>query len=297
MTGRTGTDRGDRPARVARRVWLVALLAVLASVGVLVVLMLLSGRRAPDWVTRGAAVASVATIPTLLGFLASVVMVRGELRGFMWLAMALIVVSLVGWMHLTWRAGAMGPIDAVDAARVLVTTTLVGGGLAVFGLLATGPTRRPLHEAVRGVVIGAGLLASAALVLLLWSRLAERALLPVGLTLAGATALAVLAGVADLALGRLDVARRRRIGDSVPRQVTVELACPECGEERTAPSGLSRCPECGTALLIEVEEPRCECGYLLYRLAGETCPECGRPVDPTRRWASERHDPAAPPAS
>ena len=43
-------------------------------------------------------------------------------------------------------------------------------------------------------------------------------------------------------------------------------------------TGLSRCRECGLALTIEVEEPRCVCGYLLYNLAGTSCPECGREV-------------------
>ena len=33
-------------------------------------------------------------------------------------------------------------------------------------------------------------------------------------------------------------------------------------------SGLSRCRECGLALTIDIEEPRCECGYLLFRLEG-----------------------------
>jgi primosomal protein N' len=49
-------------------------------------------------------------------------------------------------------------------------------------------------------------------------------------------------------------------------------------------SGLAHCRDCGTALLIEVEEPRCECGYLLYRLEGETCPECGREIPVAERW-------------
>jgi rRNA maturation protein Nop10 len=36
---------------------------------------------------------------------------------------------------------------------------------------------------------------------------------------------------------------------------------------------------------VEVEEPRCACGYLLYQLAGDTCPECGRAVAAEDRWS------------
>ena len=37
-------------------------------------------------------------------------------------------------------------------------------------------------------------------------------------------------------------------------------------------------------MTIEFEEPRCDCGYLLYRLVGDTCPECGRAVPLSSRW-------------
>ena len=35
---------------------------------------------------------------------------------------------------------------------------------------------------------------------------------------------------------------------------------------------------------IEIEEPRCACGYLLYRLEGDSCPECGAMVTAGVSW-------------
>ncbi len=36
-----------------------------------------------------------------------------------------------------------------------------------------------------------------------------------------------------------------------------------------------------------VQEPRCPCGYLLYRLEGTSCPECGRTIDDQDRWPTD----------
>jgi hypothetical protein len=77
------------------------------------------------------------------------------------------------------------------------------------------------------------------------------------------------------------VSRANRIEppiESMKSTQTVILGCPKCGFKGEVRTGHSRCTNCGVGLLIDVEEPRCECGYLLYRLQGDTCPECGRAV-------------------
>ena len=50
-------------------------------------------------------------------------------------------------------------------------------------------------------------------------------------------------------------------------------------------TGPARCAECGLHITISVEEPRCTCGYLLYHLESDQCPECGRTIDEADRWA------------
>ena len=71
---------------------------------------------------------------------------------------------------------------------------------------------------------------------------------------------------------------RKRESESIPQRFSLHLTCPKCSHEQTLPGGLTRCQACRFAMLIEVEEPRCECGYLLFKLQGDVCPECGRQI-------------------
>lgn len=69
--------------------------------------------------------------------------------------------------------------------------------------------------------------------------------------------------------------------------IEVSLDCPRCQSRICARSNQdSRCGHCRLKVRVEVQEPRCECGYLLYQLESDTCPECGRPVDLDDRWGS-----------
>lgn len=66
--------------------------------------------------------------------------------------------------------------------------------------------------------------------------------------------------------------------ESIGARATLDLDCPLCGERQTLGTGFVRCGACRVPLRIALEEPRCECGYLLFRVEGSQCPECGRPV-------------------
>lgn len=67
--------------------------------------------------------------------------------------------------------------------------------------------------------------------------------------------------------------------------IGVELTCPRCQHPIEARSNReTRCEGCRLKVRVEVEEPRCACGYLLYQLESDICPECGKPVDPDDRW-------------
>ena len=58
------------------------------------------------------------------------------------------------------------------------------------------------------------------------------------------------------------------------------IICPRCRLDQAVSSGSSTCPRCKLRFKIEIEEPRCEkCGYLLYRLTANRCPECGEPFE------------------
>lgn len=55
------------------------------------------------------------------------------------------------------------------------------------------------------------------------------------------------------------------------------IICPRCRLQQVVASGPCICAQCKLRFKIEIEEPRCEkCGYLLYQLTENRCPECGQ---------------------
>lgn len=62
----------------------------------------------------------------------------------------------------------------------------------------------------------------------------------------------------------------------VTAALPVTLTCPRCGQAETRPAGSSACSKCGLRIRLEIEEERCtSCGYSLYQLTSDRCPECG----------------------
>lgn len=69
--------------------------------------------------------------------------------------------------------------------------------------------------------------------------------------------------------------------------IPISLQCPRCDCTINAHSNKdARCPTCKLKVRIQIEEPRCLCGYLLYQLNTDTCPECGKPIPESEQWGS-----------
>jgi len=82
------------------------------------------------------------------------------------------------------------------------------------------------------------------------------------------------------------------LGEHAP----LEITCPRCAHTlRIRANTSERCGECGVRFRMTVKEPRCACGYLLYGLAGDTCPECGRGISQRKGWAPQGEASAHPP--
>ncbi|MHC4427460.1 MAG: hypothetical protein ACYS0D_02515 [Planctomycetota bacterium] len=65
----------------------------------------------------------------------------------------------------------------------------------------------------------------------------------------------------------------------------VRLTCPRCGHGQTLEAGRRRCERCRLIIRFQIEEPRCAgCGFALYKLTGDHCPECGREIPAEERW-------------
>tara|TARA_R110002072_G_scaffold150953_8_gene300008 strand:- start:29293 stop:30156 length:864 start_codon:yes stop_codon:yes gene_type:complete len=81
-------------------------------------------------------------------------------------------------------------------------------------------------------------------------------------------------------------------GDDEPglleSSIVVSMTCPRCQSGIEAKSNReTRCGSCRLKVLVEIEEPRCKCGYLLYELESDTCPECGQLIPTDDRWGQK----------
>jgi len=72
--------------------------------------------------------------------------------------------------------------------------------------------------------------------------------------------------------------------ESIASRVKLLLECPKCAARQELSCGNVRCSNCKASIFIEIEESRCECGYLLYQLQGDVCPECGRMIRESEKW-------------
>jgi hypothetical protein len=85
-----------------------------------------------------------------------------------------------------------------------------------------------------------------------------------------ATDIALLVG-----LTMLFAFSRRRIVSGADERATA-LSCPRCRSNVTAGAKEARCGACDLRFRLEIIEERCTgCGYSLYGLTMDRCPECG----------------------
>lgn len=102
-------------------------------------------------------------------------------------------------------------------------------------------------------------------------------LLPFSRLAAAAGILAACGTLALLVLARLN--RGVRLENLVREFADITLVCPRCRRKQKLALGDSACSACGLRITTQIEEPRCNrCGYLLYVLTSDACPECGEPV-------------------
>lgn len=303
-SGSTSSAAANRPPfqRVARRVLLIALLA---SVGVLVLLgLLLLFDVRERYSGQAAGTAVVAGAWSLLGFATLKALDFSGRRGVRWglsLGWAMATVSTLAavvWLALIWlpmsgrseenlaRGGAICSIWTIECLLPLAFLSPVR--LPMWG--------RAIVVVACGYAVYLGVLGTAGI---LEARWVERYVGTIGEDLFFRThaAGAIFAFSGLIVVGvhlRLRARHEPERGESVPWRFDMRLACPRCGFEQSMPVTGSgdgaRCGRCRLRIRIDVDEPRCACGYVLYRISGDRCPECGREIAEADRWLADRAD-------
>ena len=98
--------------------------------------------------------------------------------------------------------------------------------------------------------------------------------------------IALASHIASAILASIEKEKSSKLPETFSERMKVSMNCPRCGELIQLPLGQGACPHCKLAIHIECDEPRCECGYLLHKLNGVICPECGKDVPEKLRWKS-----------
>lgn len=215
-------------------------------------------------------------------FACAMVLRKRRLAPLMWTSVVSLTVALVLWLVLVWVHVPWEAEKWVVCPAVVANT--IGAWGAHVGLLSLVVLTGRLARLVRHFTLGfAGVLA--ALVILAVASEPESDLYFQGLLVL--IIFTVCGTFITPVLGVIEMVQAHSNHGSVPLQVKVDLTCPRCGSAERVSTGRAKCSKCGLRIVLELEEPRCSCGYLLYQLHGDACPECGRVIPAEDRWAAD----------
>jgi Zn finger protein HypA/HybF involved in hydrogenase expression len=219
----------------------------------------------------------------------TVVLERQRAVVFMWAGLGSATVAMLIWLMLIWFHRPMSWYVEETVARIAGTFTIGGVLAAQSGLLSLPRFDNRHADAVRRVTIGVTMFLAVYGVILIW-WLDDLARISDAETLARAMGvLAIIAAcgtvVTPILLKMQNVRHTGGVG-AVPLNIDVTIVCPRCHSDQRLRTGERSCTKCGLRIKIELEEPRCECGYLLHKLENNRCPECGRAIDERDRWAA-----------
>ena len=209
----------------------------------------------------------------------------------MWIGIAASAFALLLWLSVVWEVaqwfgsrwgGQMYFRSEETVAKVAGTATVAAACAAHAGLLSMLPLRRSAFAAVRIATIVCAIVLGILGTAVMWSENLDNTFERI----IGVMAILAACGtVVTPILARIE--HLRPAPETLPSRIEVRVFCPRCGSaQQIVANRDGGCASCGLRLRIEVEEPRCECGYLLYNLTGNQCPECGEAIPSAERWAA-----------
>ncbi len=219
---------------------------------------------------------------------AGTVLRRRRVRPAMVISIASTIIGTTGAFLVIWYESTLTWSTQERVIQIAITLLILGVALAHTGIFSLIRTHSRLLFWVKNATTVCLWSAATAVVLMFWlgDLIGSTTAFMVLMMTTGLLSLATLVGTVVVPLAAVSQANRESDPvESVASRLTIRLECPDCGTRQTLGTGAVRCVSCRATLLIEVEEPRCKCGYLLYRLVGDQCPECGRAIPPEERWA------------
>jgi len=282
---RTGRD-SIVSSRVALRAFL-AVVSVSAVLGLLVIMNLVTD-------PRFLATSAIVAVGCMATFVCALVADHG--RFARWMRSATIVgwLSVLVWLFMVWFEAALGSNGMEITSRI---TSRIAGALSLYAVwsIFSAVTLAPrgggtMTAIVRWSVFG---LATG------WSAITEFAIVKPDVAEMVVNAIGeqwcgriVAASAVVIGAGTLAQPVLIRIAGAAPqesairgRRAKVALGCPRCGRRCELETNTdAKCAACQLAIRVEVDEPRCACGYLLFGLETASCPECGAAVPESLHW-------------
>ncbi len=236
---------------------------------------------------------------SIVALMAAVVIERKRLVPLMWCGIGCAGAALLGWLILLWGDGVMDWEIEELILKSSMTAALAAIGLTHAGLMFLPKLYARWRQAVRtGAIVATGITLGL-IIPFMWfeDMIPYDAEWTIWRTIGVFAILGSAGTIVTPVLWKLQSIQVHAPAESIPHRVLVGITCPRCQTEAMLKTGGAKCSACGLKITIDVEEPRCVCGYLLYQLQGDRCPECGRTIADRDRWAARTpsNEPTPPP--
>lgn len=270
-----------------RKVFLWSMVASLGLDALLGIMALLLPAYGPGEQILGSAALFAAF--SLAALLCAIVLERRRLAVLMWTGIGCSAAAVLFWLVLVWFEPSLQYRTEETITRFGGTFTTAAIIIGQCGLLSLLRIDLRWARAVRVATFAASAALGACIVLLIWTWPYIDYFMNGDdlLRMLGVMAILAMCGtVVTPILWKVQAVPHTDSAESIPSRLRVSVVCPRCGTSQELQAGPGKCATCGLRIAIEIEEPRCACGYLLHRLQGDRCPECGSEIPEADRWAA-----------
>lgn len=201
-----------------------------------------------------------------------------------WWTLAALALAYVLWIIAVWVNDLLAWEHRDVLLRIAFLATVPAGVLLHLTIVLIPVLRSPIWKALRLATAACSLCAG----LLMLVALGELNIPGMEAVIGAAVLLALLGTVMVAVASALE---RSAAGDEhesdLAQRTPIDVICPRCEARSTLRANRDdACSSCGLRIRVAITEPRCACGYLLYNLNADVCPECGNPIEEDRRWRS-----------